>query len=115
MLVRELDDIVLAAIIHGNYFGCLDRQLCQLTLLDLLFQLGEIDIGCVLAAGVNELVNEERARDDKQPKDDLPCGGTQNLPASVTHNSVITLDCPYSNRSYPKTHKMRFCSLMVPC
>jgi len=108
MLIRELDDKVLAAFIHGNYFGCLDRQLRELTLLDLLLELRQVDICRVLGAGVNELVNEERARDDQQPKDDLPCGRTQNLPASVSHNSLITSDCPFQTVSNQRLLRCAF-------
>src|SRR2546423_13315583 len=95
MLIRKLHDQVLAALVNGNYFGCLDRQLREFTLLDLLLKLSQIDVRGVLAAGIDELIDKERARNDEQPKDDLSCRGTQNLPASIAHDTVNAFRCRF--------------------
>src|SRR5574341_97816 len=93
MLVRELHhEVLAAALLNRDRLRLLHRQLRQLTLLKLLLQLGEIDVSRVLTAGVDKLVNQQRTGHNQQPKDDLSRGRTQNLPASVAHDTVKPLE-----------------------
>src|SRR5205823_13957050 len=86
----------------------------ELTLLDLLLELRQIDVRGVLAAGIDELIDKERARNDEQPKDDLSCSGTQNLPASVAHDTVNRLPLSLLNRARGyRLSKLPICSAAV--
>ena len=92
MLVRQLNDEILAGVLlNRSSFRCLDRQLRQFAVLDLLLKRRKIDVRGVLGAWIDELVDEQRASDNEQPKNDLSCGRTQNLHASVAHDSVNRL------------------------
>ena len=58
---------------------CLTVNCFQLLLFDFLIELRQIDILGVLAAGIDQLINQQRARDNQQPEDDLSCSRTQSL------------------------------------
>src|SRR5205814_10213890 len=62
-----------------NGFVLPDCQLLQLIAFDLLVECRQIDVLCVLGAGIDELINQQRARDNQQPEDNLSCGRTQCL------------------------------------
>ena len=68
-----------AILIDRNRLVCFDRKLFQLVIVDFSIKLCEVNILGVLAARIDELINQQRARDNQQPENDLSCSRTQSL------------------------------------
>ena len=79
MLIRERDAILLVASVDGDRLVLPDRQLGKLAVVDLPFKRSQVDGLGIFTVWVDEFVEQERARNNQQPKDDLSSSRAQSL------------------------------------
>ena len=67
----------LVVVVDGDGFALFDGKRFQITALNHLIELGQIDVRVAAASRVDELVEQKCPRDDQEPKNDLSSSRTQ--------------------------------------
>src|SRR5438128_2603889 len=122
MLIRERDAILLVASVDGHRLVLPDRQLGELAVIDLPFERSQVDCLGILAVWVDEFVEQERARNNQQPEDDLSSSRTQSLQSLRSRSYLMSalLVAPISQeKPLQEKERLRFsrqigCGFMMP-